>query len=246
MAKTNVGLVEYAKAQIGLPYWYGTFGQTSSEALYKNKKAQYPKYYTATDFSKQYGKRVHDCSGLIKGYLMSVSATAAPTYNASFDKSADGFFNSCTETGSISTLPEIPGVVLWKKDHIGVYIGNGYVVEAKGHAYGVIQSKVKDTPWTHWGKLKFIDYTSTKINVNNTSTNINVTINARQLSYGMKGEDVKALQALLNLRNNANLEVDGSFGNKTMNAVDDFCKKHNLTPIDGIAGTRTWNTLVNG
>ena len=38
MAKTNTGLVAYAKAQLGLPYWYGTFGQIGTEALYNSKK----------------------------------------------------------------------------------------------------------------------------------------------------------------------------------------------------------------
>ena len=41
--KTNTGLVAYAKAQLGKPYWYGTFGQTASEALYKDKSRQYAK-----------------------------------------------------------------------------------------------------------------------------------------------------------------------------------------------------------
>ena len=31
--KNNAGLVLYAKAQVGLPYWYGTFGQTASPTL---------------------------------------------------------------------------------------------------------------------------------------------------------------------------------------------------------------------
>ncbi len=35
--KTNTGLVKYAKAQLGLPYWYGTYGNTATEALYKAK-----------------------------------------------------------------------------------------------------------------------------------------------------------------------------------------------------------------
>ena len=60
MSKTNSGLIKYAKAQIGLPYWWGTFGQTASAALHTAKKAQYPSYYTASDFRSQYGKRVHD------------------------------------------------------------------------------------------------------------------------------------------------------------------------------------------
>ena len=33
MIKTNYGLVAYAKAQLGLPYWYGTFGQIGKEAV---------------------------------------------------------------------------------------------------------------------------------------------------------------------------------------------------------------------
>lgn len=45
MSKTNKGLVEYCKAQLGNPYWYGCFGQTSSRQLYATKKKQYPNQY---------------------------------------------------------------------------------------------------------------------------------------------------------------------------------------------------------
>ena len=78
MAKTNGGLVEYCKAQIGRPYWYGTFGNTASASLYEAKKKQYPKYYTAKDYASQYGQRVHDCAGLIKGYLWSATPDSPP------------------------------------------------------------------------------------------------------------------------------------------------------------------------
>ena len=30
MTKTNTGLVSYARANLGNPYWYGTFGQTET------------------------------------------------------------------------------------------------------------------------------------------------------------------------------------------------------------------------
>lgn len=42
--------------------------------------------------------------------------------------------------------------------HVGVYIGNGQVVEARGHAYGVVQTALKGRGWTKWGKCKFIEY----------------------------------------------------------------------------------------
>ena len=45
MQKTANGLVEYAKAQLGRPYWYGTFGQLANPELYGQKKQQYPQQY---------------------------------------------------------------------------------------------------------------------------------------------------------------------------------------------------------
>ena len=49
-AKTGEGLAQYALAQLGRPYWWGTFGQTASAALLAQKREQYPEYYTAYDF----------------------------------------------------------------------------------------------------------------------------------------------------------------------------------------------------
>ncbi len=164
MAKTNIGLVEYAKAQLGLPYWYGTFGQKSTEALYKSKKKQYPKYYTANDFSKQYGKKVHDCVGLIKGYLWCDSAAdTTPTYNSKQDVSANGMLKACKKKGKIKTIPEVAGVLVFFDGHVGVYIGDGYVVEAKGHAYGVVKTKLSSRPWTDWGYCPWIEYKAEKV-----------------------------------------------------------------------------------
>ena len=78
--KTGQGLKEYAIAQLGKPYWWGTFGQRADGALYAQKKAQYPDHYTATDFSSQYGRKVHDCVGLIKGYRWSDTPESTPKY----------------------------------------------------------------------------------------------------------------------------------------------------------------------
>ncbi|MBQ8568442.1 MAG: C40 family peptidase [Oscillospiraceae bacterium] len=159
MSKTNNGLVEYAKAQLGLPYWYGTFGNTADEHLYKYKKKQYPKYYNPwSDFPTQYGKRVHDCVGLIKGYLWSDSAVSAPKYNGAQDHTADDYRARCKEKGSIDTMPDIPGVLVFSSGHVGVYIGSGYVIEARGHEYGVVKTKLKNRPWKWWGKCPYIDY----------------------------------------------------------------------------------------
>lgn len=175
MAKTNTGLVKYAKAQLGLPYWYGTFGQIATETLYKAKKQQYPQYYkwenTPYDnFSTQYGKRVHDCVGLIKGYLWSNSPTATPKYNSAQDLSANGMRAACTERGDISAMPDTPGVLVFMSGHVGVYIGNGEVVEARGHEYGVVKTKLEGRGWKWWGKCPFIEYDGATVSSSNSTT----------------------------------------------------------------------------
>lgn len=159
MEKTAKDLVEYAKAQLGLPYWYGTFGLTATAELYAAKKKQYPEMYASwDDFPSQYGKRVHDCVGLIKGYLWSDSATAKPKYNSSQDVSANGMLNACKEKGTINTIPDIAGVLVFMPGHVGIYIGDGYVIEARGHQYGVVKTILSARPWKNWGKCPWIDY----------------------------------------------------------------------------------------
>lgn len=160
--KTAKGLVEYANAQLGLPYWYGTFGQKATAELYAAKKKQYPELYKSwNDFPTQYGKRVHDCVGLIKGYLWSDTTTSTPKYNSSQDVSANGMLARCKENGSISSMPDIPGVLVFMDGHVGVYIGGGFVIEARGHQYGVVKTALKSRPWKWWGKCPWIDYGET-------------------------------------------------------------------------------------
>ena len=161
-AKTNTGLVAYAKAQLGKPYWYGCFGQKSTSELLTSKARQYPTLYTASRVAnarKQYGVKVHDCVGLIKGYLWSDNATdLTPTYNAAQDKSANAMYNACKERGTLATMPDIEGILVFMSGHVGVYIGGGYVIEARGFSTGVVKTKLAGRGWTKWGKCPYITY----------------------------------------------------------------------------------------
>lgn len=163
-AKTNIGLVAYAKAQLGRPYWYGCFGQKGTSALLTSKARQYPALYTAgrvANARKQYGVKVHDCVGLIKGYLWSDNAEdLTPTYNAAQDKSANGMYNACKERGTLATMPDLAGVLVFMNGHVGVYIGGGYVIEARGFSSGVVKTKLAGRGWTKWGKCPYITYTA--------------------------------------------------------------------------------------
>lgn len=160
MAKTNNGLIEYCRAQLGRPYFYGTFGNTASKKLYGQKKKQYPIYYKWDYSSKYDGQRVHDCAGLIKGYLWSATPDSPPKYNASQDYGATAFYNHCSKKGTIASFDRVPGRLLFKgtpskMSHVGVWDGE-CIIEAKGHAYGVVRTQLDDK-WTHWGQCNLIE-----------------------------------------------------------------------------------------
>ena len=160
MEKNNKGLVEYCKAQLGRPYWYGTFGQKASLELYINRKKAYPRYYTATDFEEQFGQKVHDCIGLVKGYMWTLGADSTHyIYKNGFpDVSADMQYKRSTRKGSISTMPDVPGILVFMKGHVGVYIGDGWVIEARGHRWGVVKTYLKARSWTKWAYIDEIQY----------------------------------------------------------------------------------------
>lgn len=110
-------------------------------------------------YQAQYGQKVHDCSGLIKGYIFCDTPNSfmnSKKWTSEVDNNIK--YDSCTEKGLIDSLPELPGVLVFMPGHVGVYIGNGQVVEARGHAYGVVQTALKGRGWTKWGKCKFIEY----------------------------------------------------------------------------------------
>lgn len=65
---------------------------------------------------------------------------------------------NCSEQGTLETMPDVPGVLVFMPGHAGIYIGNGKVIEARGHAYGVVQTDLNKRGWKEWGKLDWIKY----------------------------------------------------------------------------------------
>ncbi len=76
------------------------------------------------------------------------------------------------------------------------------------------------------------------------------------LKYGMRGDDVRALQQAIKnyyVRESTNMVgggndyssiiIDGIYGNKTVTLVKAFQDRTNLNPIDGVAGMMTQNKL---
>lgn len=212
MAKTAQGLVEYAKSQIGKPYWYGSFGNAASKEFYEQKKRQYPSYYNWEYTPEVAGQKVHDCVGLIKGYLWCDSPEdATPVYNAAQDKSANGMYAVCTTKGAISTIPEVIGVLVFMSNHVGVYIGNGEVVEARGHAYGVVKTKLANRAWKNWGYCPYITYES--------NTPVSAPAHTLTSTSANKIDTVVEVQKWLNQNYASGLATDNSYGRKTRIAL---------------------------
>lgn len=254
MSKTNTGLVEYAVAQLGKPYWYGTFGQTANSGLLAAKRQQYPGYYTANDFASQFGQKVHDCVGLIKGYLWCDTPDGEPIYKASQDVAVSGLFMVCPENGSIDTMPDIPGVCVFMRDmsHVGVYIGGGYVVEATGHARGVVKTKLAGRGWGLWGKPRWISYDGAAQPTQPVQpakpTGSALTVSGLPLlRFGDKGECVRSAQLLLIGRGYScgRCGADGEIGQDTFNAAVAYQRACGLQQ-DGIIGAQTWARLIGG
>ena len=256
MSKTGKGLAEYALAQLGKPYWWGTFGQIASAGLLVQKRTKYPYRYNTYGYAsnKQFGRNVHDCVGLIKGYLWCDTPDSEPIYKASQDVAVSGLFTVCPENGSIDTMPDIPGVCVFMRDmsHVGVYVGDGYVVEATGHARGVVKTKLAGRGWGLWGKPRWINYTDTATPAQpaqtTTPTASTLTVTGLPLlRYGDKGECVRSAQLLLIGRGHScgRYGADGEMGQDTYNAVIAFQRARSLQQ-DGIIGAQTWARLIGG
>lgn len=170
--KTNLSLVGHAISRLGTGYVYGTYGHILTESLLSAKLKQYPLKilpYLSFIRANWLGKPVQDCVGLIKGhYWTNDDGKIVYKLDGLPDVSANGLYNAATERGPITTLPEIKGLIVWKSGHVGVYVGNGEVIEAHGTKHGVIKTRlnkiVNDTKWTNWCKCPYIDYVTETTN----------------------------------------------------------------------------------
>lgn len=201
------------------------------------------------EMGRKYGKKwighiVTDCSGLFNkafkelgGYMYHGSDTMWNKY--------------CTAKGALKSGKRTDGMELKpgsavftynkktkKRGHVGLYIGNGWVIEAQGTVAGVVRSKVTASKWVEWGELKGVNYGNAKPDPVPAESGIPT------LKKGSKGEYVQLLQTKLIMLGYdlGSYGADGDFGSKTMAAVKAFQKDSGLT-VDGVVGEKTWEAL---
>lgn len=162
--KNNLDLVQWAiqAHENGWGYVYGTYGNVLTENVLQSRISVFGHH--VTDYlvfirHNWMGKRTADCVGLIKGYgwYDNASGKIIVGSNGMMDVTANGMFEAATVKGTIDTIPEVPGLAVWQNGHIGIYIGNGEVIEAMGTQYGVVKTTLPDN-WTHWLQIPYIAY----------------------------------------------------------------------------------------
>ena len=273
-------LVAFVISMLGMPYWYGTCVYICSTSLLNSKSKQYgtPKYshYVESRMAR-YKKDIEnkkvcmDCVGMIKGFFWTNGGEGVLDYikggakftnkyasNGCPDKSANGMLEWCKKQGckhgEIATLPDVPGILLFSSGHVGVYIGGGYAVEARGFAYGVVKTKVKDRSWTEWAYMpeSLLKYDGSAATVTpdpepeqpttTTSTLLGKRILKRK-SPMMTGSDVKEMQTRLNKLGYSCGTADGEFGKNTQKGVKAFQKAAKIE-VDGEFYTESLKALV--
>ena len=175
MEKTLERLITHCEAQLGLPYLYGEFGRVVTPQIIQEKHKQYPDMTSAARAARalktHVGKRCYDCSHLISSCWMQETPTSPPKYSVKYDQNAQGLYDLCKQRGKIGSMaPERGDLVFMygerrgvrRMTHVGICIGGGFVIEARGFDYGVVKTKLSGRAWTHCGRgLSWLEYKDT-------------------------------------------------------------------------------------
>lgn len=238
-----------ARQRQKVSYMINTYGQNWKT----NEAAKADNYYSAAAYGDKWiGRTVADCSGLfywafkkLGGYIYHGSNTIWLKY--------------CTDKGELKGGKRadgkelLPGTAVFtynkKKDnrgHIGLYIGDGNVIEASGTINGVIVTKITNSKWVEWGTLKGVRYNEEQkapaTSPAETTKATETTANRPTLRKGDKGDAVRELQTILTAKGYDCGEIDGIFGKKTLAAVRELQKDKGLV-LDGVVGVKTWAAL---
>ena len=165
-------------------YVYGAIGQLVTNSLLNDRAKQYPSFYTINRMAilRKFTNKGYfgfDCVNLIKSVLWGWNGDKTKTYcgakyasNTVPDVSADGFIQLCIDVSRNFKNIKI-GEAVWRAGHIGVYIGNGLVIECSPRWKNRVQitccANVKSVAgynkrtWTKHGKIPWLIYGSSQV-----------------------------------------------------------------------------------
>lgn len=258
-------------ACLGWPYVFGAYGQMCTPQVRRNYAGYNPGYqedifkpcpalsgnkenivFSQEDpgvilpqtresdlcaYCKWDGARCFDCRGFTRWVLSQVGVNL---YGGGATTQWETSSNWVAR-GEIKDLPSGLVCCLFKRkegrmSHTGLYLGGSII-----HCSGTVkEDALPGRPaWTHWAIPAGL-YTTDELR--KAGINVDDSRNIPTLRRGSVGDDVEELQALLDAKYGANLEIDGKFGKSTEAAVKAFQQAHGLT-ADGICGPKTWKAL---
>lgn len=230
--------LEFVAAQVGALYVWGAQGQTMTPALIRsleNSAANRERALAAYDEHVRTGRPLvaYDCSGLVVAYLLGAGLISS-------DRSANGLYRDVCR--AIDKTQLTAGDLVFKKYltkdqvyHVGVYMGDGAVVHAKGRGDGVVREALSKTGWNRFGRLKCWGDTQAEA--------VYTRLIKRVDKPYLCGDDVRAVQQKLEEKGYDTGGVDGVYGPNTQKAVKAYQQAQGLE-TDGIVGPKTWAALM--
>lgn len=170
----------------------------------------------------------YDCSGLFMDYAIKHGIFK-------YDMRANDIYNAIPDKIKVSKVKRGDFVFHGTKEnktHIGYVVDDEWVIEARGTAYGVVKTRIKERGWQFAARP---DFWSEK----------QKPVLTRELYYTnpmIHGDDVGLLQIKLNGMDYNCGTADGYFGKKTEMAVKNYQSDEGLT-VDGIVGKKTAEAL---
>ena len=222
MGKKIDDFIAYLKSHLGDAYVWGAQGErvdnrADLEKWVRRKETSRREADRALAYIKKATKTplyAFDCSGLIIHWLRDIRGLIDS------DTNAQGLYKQCKQQGKLGAWRMEPGdlvfrysVAVGKMGHVGVYVGNGMVIEAQGRDAGVVMRHLSYGGWTHQGRHPAL--------AEDTAPTI-----FRLTSPMMRGENVKLMQAALTACGYDCGKADGICGKATMTAVKAFATAH--------------------
>ena len=209
-----------------------------------------------------HGTLIDDCRGFTRRLLQWVGLSLyGGTVTAQWE-----YGPNWVVKGNIQDMPRDLVCCVFRPSHTGMYVGESLPLagslirpfgapspEGEGsgvtrsvtdevvrHCGGrkgqVVEEQLPGSPkWERYGIPAGL-YTNAELEA--AGVNFDPAKNIPTLRRGSSGDEVAELQALLNAKYGADLDIDGVFGAKTETAVKAFQKAHGLT-VDGVVGPKT-------
>ena len=237
----------FALEHLDAAYIMGATGETCTPAYRRARAAQYPEYQdkiistcpvlsgraSSCDGCEDEDDPAFDCAQFTLH-----AAEAAGLYLPS---GATSQWNKgdWLAKGSIGQLPRDHVCFVYRRKsgsssvmaHTGIYLGDGMVADARGHADDIVHAPLDSFPWTHFAILRGMPCPE----------GLAAAAELPTLRQGSQGESVRELQRLLRTLG-YELEIDGKFGPLTLRCVKSFQGSAGLVR-DGVVGADTWAAL---